>query len=89
MLEFQIVQILNVENDIQYIFAKQIEPGHNFTIKAGIYLGNVELDEYLDMPRDLDDKEQQRQDLFIFKPKYRIDKSRLINGMIVRLTVPE
>jgi hypothetical protein len=89
MLEFEIVQVLSVKDDYQYIFARQIELGHDFTVKAGTYLGNVELDEYIDMPRALDENGQQRHDLFIFKPKHHIDKSQLSNGMIVRLSVPE
>jgi hypothetical protein len=89
MLEFKIEQVLDLKELGQFIFAKQVEPEVNFSVKAGTYLGDIELEEYLDMPRALDEKGQQRNDLFIFKPKQQVDKAKLNKGMIVKLATPK
>jgi hypothetical protein len=89
MLEFEIVQIVDVREKEQYIYAKQIGQGNDFIIKSGAYLGDIELEEYLDVPRALDDQGQQRQNLFVFKTKQQIDKAKLRKGMIVKLVTPK
>lgn len=89
MLEFVIEQVLNLNELEQLIFAKQIEPGKNFTVTVGTYLGDIELEQYLYMPRALDDTGQQRNDLFIFKPRQQVDKTKLSKGMIMKLETPK
>jgi hypothetical protein len=85
MLEFEIEQVLDIKDLGQVIFAKQLEPGVNFSVKTGTHLGDIELEEYLDIPRALDKNGKQRNDLFVFKPKQRVDRAQLDKGMILKL----
>jgi hypothetical protein len=87
MLEFEIIQVLDLKERGQYIFARQVQPEQDFTVRPGTYLGSIELDEYLEMPRALDDKCFQQNDLFTFKSKHQINKFDFAEGTVVQLNV--
>jgi hypothetical protein len=86
MLEFEIEQVVEIKELGQFIFAKQIEPGANFSVNAGTHLGDIKLEEDLDIPRALDQNGVQRNNLFVFKPRYRVDTVQLDKGMVGKLS---
>ena len=87
--EFEIIQVINLHNRGQFIFARQINTGQDFNIKEGSLLGDVPIDQYLDMPRILDNSGQPRLDVFIFKPLLNSTIANFQEAQIVELIVPE
>lgn len=75
MLAFEIEPVLDLKESGQFIFAKQTEPGMILSVKAGTHLGTIELEEYLDIPRALDQNGANRNGLFVFKSRQRFEKT--------------
>lgn len=82
---FEIENVFKITNRGYYVFARQLATRQNFVVTDKSFLGGVELEKYLDMPRKLDDKGEQRNDLFAFQIKNGQDNSKLKQKAIVEL----
>jgi hypothetical protein len=87
--KFEVIKVLDLLNRGQFIFAKQIEIGHDFKLKEGTLFGNIPLYQYLDMPRILDENQKQRKDVFVFKPIRSFPSDYFKEGQIVELVIPD
>lgn len=81
---FQIEYIYKKE-DYGLIFVKYLSGEKEFEITSESKLGNIELEEYLDMPRKIDENGKLMLDSFIFKPKNKSDLNNFEVGQVVRL----
>ena len=82
---FEIENVFRITNRGYYVFARQLVTGQNFVVTDKSFLGGVELGKYLDIPRALDDKGKQRNDLFAFQIKSDQDNSKLKPKEVVEL----
>lgn len=82
---FEIENVFKITNRGYYVFARQLAAGQNFVVTDKSFLGGVELGKYLDMPRALDYKGEQRNDLFAFQIKNDQDNSKLKPKEVVEL----
>jgi hypothetical protein len=87
--DFEIIQVINIQDRGQFILARQIETGRDFEVKEGSFLGGVPIYRYLDMPRVLDQNNSTRVDVFVFKPLHTIAINYFQEGELVELVVPE
>ncbi|MDZ4793238.1 MAG: hypothetical protein SGI83_03080 [Bacteroidota bacterium] len=87
--EFEIMKILDLHNRGQFIFVRQINVGSNFEVKEGSKVGGVPVQQYLDIPRILDDNQHQRLDVFVFRPLDRISSKFFKEGQLVELIIPD
>lgn len=86
--EFEIMKVFDHHNRGQFIFARQINIGHDFEVKEGSLLGGIPIYHYLDMPRMLDKNDQPRFDVFVFRPLNRFP-DYFLESQIIELVVPE
>lgn len=84
---FEIMKVFDPHNRGQFIFARQINVGDNFEVKEGSKLGGVPILQYLDMPRMPDENQQQRLDVFVFRPLDRFPSDHFSEGQIVELVI--
>lgn len=82
---FEIENVFKITNRGYYVFARQLATGQHFVVTEKSFLGGVELERYLDMPRALDDKSKLRNDLFAFQIKNDEDNSKLKPKAVVEL----
>lgn len=67
------------------ILVKYLSGKKDFEITSESKLGNIELEEYLDMPRKMDKNGKSMLDSFILKPKKASDLDNFKVGQIVHL----
>ena len=84
--EFEILDIIDCRKHGQYIMVRQIVPTQDFEISSGAHLGTVPLNQFLDMPRALDDNGYQRSDLFIFQTLGQLSPESLEKGRVYKLS---
>ena len=84
-IKLKIEKILSIAGRGQYVFVRPTVSGQEFTISEKTYLDNVELDQYLDIPRKL--KENGDPDLDVYSVKLKNDHEvfRLKENTIVEL----
>ncbi|MGE5106862.1 MAG: hypothetical protein ACM3H8_04925 [Sphingobacteriales bacterium] len=88
--EFEVIKVVDLHNNRgQYIFARQVEVGSHFEIKEGSLFGDISISKYLDMPRILDQNQQQRSDVFIFRPMEKFPSDHFKEGQLVKLVIPD
>lgn len=85
-VQFEIESVIKISNRGYFVFARQVTPGQDFVITEKSFLGGIELTKYMDMPRALNDKEEQRNDLFVFHLKHDEDNNKLKPKSVVELT---
>ncbi|MFT3823956.1 MAG: hypothetical protein QM731_08545 [Chitinophagaceae bacterium] len=83
-IKLEIEKVFNVISRGQFVVAKRIDPKTNFYITKKSFLGGVELMEFLDIPRYIDENGNQR-DIVALQLKYSQDAIKLPNGLIVEL----
>lgn len=69
-----------------FIMARQLIPGLYFSVEGKSFLNNIEIKSELIIPRALDEKGNQRYDLFIFFPVRKADLRLFEKKAIVELT---
>ncbi len=84
-VQFEIETVVNITNRGYFVFARGLNPGQNFSVVNKSFLGGVELTKYVDIPRALNDKGEQRYDLFVFELKKDEDSTKLKPKTIVDL----
>ena len=67
------------------ILAECLEKDKNFYVTKNMRLGTVELEEWFEIPRALDQNGRPRYDLFVFKMKNKQDVAKLKAGDVVQL----
>lgn len=87
VLFFEILYIKSHHGE-QYILARSLTGKLNVEIKDGATLGGIPIDNYIDMPRLLDENNQQRLDVFVFKPWRPSSLVNLVKGQLVELILP-
>ena len=87
--EFEVMKLFDHHNRGQFIFARKIEVGSDFEIKEGSLLGGIPVYHYVDMPRMLDDNQQPRLDVFVFRPLKRFPSDYFNEGQLVQLVTPD
>jgi hypothetical protein len=83
-VKLEIEGIFKVTDRGLFVIAKRLEPKVNFYITKKSFLGGVELMEFLDIPRSIDENGEQR-DVVALQIKNTEDASRLIKGTTVDL----
>ena len=85
-LQFQIESIfrLQAQNKI-YVFAKQLNTDVNWELTETTKLGQVLIEQWLDIPRKLDKAGNIRLDVFTFALKNNEDENKLAVNQIVEL----
>lgn len=73
----------------QFILARLLESGVDFELRDGAVFGGVPIYNYVDMPRLIDDNNEQRLDVFVFRPLNPLQKGHFIQGQRVELIIPD
>ena len=84
-VQFEIESVIKITNRGYFVFARHLTPGQTFVVTNKSFFGGVELTKYLDIPRAINDKGEQRFDLFTFHLKNEEDNSKLRPKTIVDL----
>ena len=82
---FEIESVFKVSN-IGYFIGTRLLSDLNFRLTNNPRLGGVEITDWFDIPRSVDEKGRQRQGIFIFQFKNSEDREKLEQGQIVELT---
>jgi hypothetical protein len=83
--KMRIEKILPVAGQGQYILVRPIIPGQEIKLTETTYLDNIELDQYLDIPRKIKENGEQDLDLYSVKLKNDHEVFRLKEKAIVEL----
>jgi len=83
-VKLEIESVFKVTNRGHYVIAKRLDPKQNFYVTKKSFLGDIELAEYLDIPRSLDENGNQR-DIVALHLKYSEDATKLIPNSVVEL----
>lgn len=77
----EIEGVFSVTNRGVFVMAKQIDPALNFYVTEKSFLGGIELEKFLDVPRSIDENGKQRC-IVALKLKNPEDKEKLAVGSI-------
>jgi hypothetical protein len=83
-VQLEIETVFKITNRGQYVIVKRLDPKQNFYVTKKSFLGGVELAEYLDIPRALDENGDQR-DIVALQLKNPEDAVKLIPNSIVEI----
>lgn len=84
-VSFQIQHCFTISSRGEFVLARMLEPGKEFYVPRRSFLGGVELEKFMEIPRILDKNGRQRYDLFAFQLKNARDRSFLTIDSIVDL----
>lgn len=84
-MKFQIEQIVAIKGKA-YLLTKCQTLKPNFKLSDSSFLGEVEIENWFDIPRALDESGNQRLDVFAFVLKNEMDKNRVKEGQILLLS---
>ncbi|WP_184550391.1 hypothetical protein [Mucilaginibacter sp. FT3.2] len=87
-LTFEIMHVFHLHNRGQFILARLLDDGLDFELKDSAELGGIPIYNYIDMPRLLDDNNEQRLDVFIFRPLKPMQEGSFAQGQRVELILP-
>lgn len=73
---FEVVRVLEIHGRV-YVFARLLDRSARFSVSAGTTLGDCQVEPWLEIPRALDERGQQRPDLFAFCLSDQSDQQRL------------
>jgi len=82
---FEIMKIFDHHNRGQFIFARRINGDNNLNVKEASLLGGIPIYHYLEMPKMLDENQQPRLDIFVFRPLSRFPANYFREGQLVKL----
>jgi len=85
---FEIMCVSYLHNRGQFIFARLLEGEADFEVKDGALLDGIPIYNYVEMPRILDDNNQPRLDIFVFRPLKPMQEGSFIKCQIVKLVIP-
>jgi hypothetical protein len=88
VLTFEIMYLSYYHNRGQFIFARLLDGGLDFEIKDGALFGGIPIYNYVEMPRLLDDNNEPRLDVFVFRPLKPMQEGNFIQGQRVELVLP-
>jgi len=88
VLRFEIVYVKYHHNRGQFICARLLNGELDFEMKDAI-LGGVPIYNYVDMPRLLDDNNEPRLDVFVFRPIEPMQEGNFVQGQQVELVLPD
>jgi len=83
--KFEILHVSSFHNRGQFIFARLLNEGLDFEVKDGAVFGGVPVYNDVDMPRMLDDNNELRLDVFVFRPLKPMKEDTFIQGQQVEL----
>ena len=83
-VKVKIEYVFKITNRGQYVIVKPLDPTEDFYITRKSFLGDVELSEYLDMPRSIDENGNQRH-IFALQLKYPENADKLIPDTVVEI----
>ena len=86
---FEIMKVFDHHNRGQFIFARHIEVAHDFEVKEGSVFGGIPVYHYLEIPRILDENQQPRLDVFVFRPLDRFPGDYFKEGQLVELVISD
>jgi len=84
-VQFEIESVIKITDRGYFVFARHLTPGQDFIVTDKSFLDGIELTKYLDIPRAINDKGEQRYDLIAFHLKNDEDNSKLIPKTVVEL----
>jgi hypothetical protein len=86
--DFEIMRVFNHHNRGQFIFARHLGDNHNFKVKEGSMLEGIAIYHYVDIPAIDDENNEQRLDVFVFRPLDLFPGDRFKEGQLVKLVIP-
>jgi hypothetical protein len=84
-IKLEIESVFNVAKRGTFVGVRLIDPSKNFRVTEKSFLGGVELERFLDIPRSIDANGRQRIDIAFLQLKNPDDKGKLIPGSIVEI----
>jgi len=88
VLAFEILHVYNLHNRGQFIFARLLDDWADLDVKDGAVLGGIPIYNYVDMPRLLDDNNEPRLDVFVFRTLKPMQEGNFVQGQQVELVLP-
>ena len=85
---FEVLQVSNLHNSGQFIFARLLDGALDFVVEDGALLGGIPIYNYVEMPRLLDENNQPRLDVFVFRPLKPMREGNFVQGQRVELLLP-
>ena len=86
-LDFEIMKLFDHHNRGQFIFARHKGIDHSFEVTEGATFGGIPVYHYTEMPRMLDENQQPRLDVFVFRPLSRFPSGYFKEGQIATLVI--
>ena len=87
--DFEIMKIFDHHNRGQFIFVRRLKAGADLTVREGSLLEGIPIYHYLDIPKMLDENQQARLDIFVFRPLSRFPAHYFKEGQLVKLVEPD
>jgi hypothetical protein len=86
---FEIMDVFYLHNRGQFIFVRLLDGGSDFEVKDGALLDGIPIYNYVEMPRLLDENNQPRLDVFVFRPLKPLQEGAFVQGQKVELVIPK
>ncbi len=86
---FEVLKVFNHHNRGQFIFARHLGDKQNFEVREGSMLEGTAVYHYLDMPKTMDENDQIRLDVFVFRPLSIFPGDLFKEGQLVKLVIPD
>ncbi len=83
-MKFKIEQIITIKNKA-YLVTKSQDANVNFILSDHSFLGDVEIENWFDIPRAVDENGDQRTDIFAFALKHEAHKEKIRQGQTFNL----
>ena len=87
--DFEIMKVFNHHNRGQFIFARHLGDKQNLEVKEGSMLEGTAIYHYLDMPRMMDENNEECLDVFVFRPLNIFPGDLFKEGQLVKLIIPD
>jgi len=83
-VKFRIGKTLEIKDKV-YVFAELVEKNYKFKLSNNSFLGEIAIENRMEIPKALDKNGKQRYDLFVFVLKDKNDRHKLKQFDIVVL----
>jgi hypothetical protein len=88
VVAFEFMHVFHLHNHGPFISARLLDTGVDFDVSDGATLGNIPIYNYIEVPRLLDENDEPRLDVFVFRPLEPIQEGDFVQGQRVELMLP-
>lgn len=85
---FEVLRVSYLHNRGQFIFVRLLDGGLDFEVEDGALFGGIPIYNYVEMPRLLDENNEPRLDVFVFRPLKPMQEGHFVQGQRVELLLP-